>query len=66
MASRESALVVSIMRSAKVTANEGLAFMGQALTIMERDRPGTAVAFTKELIERRESREMPDLSSHIR
>ena len=34
MASRESQLVVSMMKSANVTANEALAFMGQSLTIM--------------------------------
>lgn len=66
MASREAALVVSVMKSARVTANEAMAFMGQALTIMEETRPGTAVEFVKELIERRESRSMPDLSSKIR
>ena len=66
MASRESQLVVSMMKSANVTANEALAFMGQSLTIMERDKAGTAVAFVKELIERRESRTLPDLSSKIR
>ena len=66
MASREAGLVVSIMKSANVTSNEALAFMGQSLTIMERTKPGTAVNSVKELLERRESRELPDLSSHIR
>ncbi|AWY05071.1 hypothetical protein SEA_PLATTE_92 [Microbacterium phage Platte] len=66
MASREAGLVVSMMKSAHVTANEAMAFMGQALTIMERTKPGQAVDFIKELIERRESRTMPDLSSKIR
>lgn len=66
MASREAGLVVSVMKSAKVTSNEALAFMGQSLTIMEQTKSGTAVAFVKELLERRESRTMPDLSSRIR
>lgn len=66
MASQEATLVVSVMKSAKITANEALAFMGQALTVMERDKSGTAVEFIKELIERRESRSMPDMSSRIR
>lgn len=66
MASREAGLVVSLMKSSKVTANEAMAFMGQALTIMEQGKHGTAVEFVKELIERRESRTMPDLSSRIR
>lgn len=65
MASREAALVVSIMKSSKVTSNEALAFMGQALTIIEQKKSGSAVNFIKELIERRESRSLPDLSSHI-
>jgi len=66
MASREAGLVVSMMKSSKVTANEAMAFMGQSLTIMEQKKPGTAVDFIKELLERRESRTLPDLSSHIR
>lgn len=66
MASRETELVVSMMKSSKVTANEAMAFMGQSLATMERTKPGTAVAFMKELLERRESRVFPDLSSYIR
>lgn len=65
MASREALLVVSMMKSSKVTATEAMAFMGQSLAIMESTKSGTAVNFIKELIERRESREIPDLSSYI-
>lgn len=65
MASREAALVVSMMKSAHVTANESMAFMGQALTLIEQKKSGSAVNFIKELIERRESRSIPDLSGHI-
>lgn len=65
MASREAELVVSMMRASKVTAGEAMAFMGQALTVMERTKPGTAVNFIKELIERRSDRDFPDLSSYI-
>lgn len=66
MASREALLVVSMMKSSKVTATEAMAFMGQSLTVMEQSKPGTAVNFVKELIERREAREIPDLSGYIR
>lgn len=65
MASQETMLVVSMMKSSHVTANEALAFMGQALTLMEQKKRGTAISFIKELIERRESRTMPDQSGYI-
>lgn len=66
MASQQAELVVSMMRSANVTSNEALAFMGQALTVMETDTRGSALDFIKELIDRRSSRSFPDLSRHMR
>lgn len=66
MASEEALHVVSIMRSARVTSNEAMAFMGQALTIAEQSQRGSAFDFIKELIEKRHAREFPDLSGVMR
>lgn len=62
MASQEAIHVLAIMRAGKVTANEAMAFMGQALTIMEQEKAGAALDFVKELIALRGSRSFPDLS----
>lgn len=54
--------VVALMKAAKVTPNEALAFMGTALATTERHKSGSAHSFLNELITRRTERKVPDAS----
>lgn len=58
--------IVSMMRSAKVTSTEALAFMGTALARIEAERPGQALVFMKELIAKRGTRDFPDFGRWMR
>lgn len=66
MASQNAEFVVSLMRSGKVTENEAMTFMGTALTRMENSKPGSSVAFMKDLIALRATRTFPDMSGYMR
>lgn len=54
--------VVMLMRAAKVTPNEALAFMATALVNVENGKVGSANAFMTELVELRGTRKVPDAS----